>query len=190
MRLEPVMVKMTAHKKDDPDQHQRAAEDRPLEARDDAALRGVVFHHIHAADHRIMREDGRGGVAFEGMVLIDAAEDVVAFERLHDLLQQDHLARRTLAGHGIIERPARRVGDEQARDVHVADDGDDLLRRLLRQGVDAGKGGRHDLQLILRGRAFCLEHQIARGGGGINIQKHEHEDRNGHIRQRVADLRA
>ena len=176
--------------KQDADQHQRAAEDRPLEARDDAALRGVVFHHIHAADHRIMCEDGRGGVAFEGMVLIDAAEDVVTFERLHDLLQQDHLARRALAGHGIIERPARRVGDEQARDVHVADDGDDLLRRLLRQGVDAGKGGRHDLQLILRGRAFGLEHQIPGGPGGIDIQEHQHQHRDRHIRQRIAQLRA
>ena len=176
--------------KDDPDQHQRAAEDRALETCDDAALRGVVFHQIHAPHDGIMQQNRRGSVALERAVFIDAVKKVAAAQRLHDRLKQDEFALGILAGDGIIERAARRVGHDQARDVHIADDGDDLLRRFLRQRVHAGERGRDDLQLILRGRAFCLEHQIARGGGGINIQKHEHEDRNGHIRQRVADLRA
>ena len=139
MRLEPVMVKMTAHKKDDPDQNQRPAEDRPLKACDNAALRGIVFHQIYAPNDRIVHQDRRRSVAFERVVFIDAGKDVITIQRLHDRLEQDEFSLCVLAGHRIVERAARCVGHDEARDVHIANDRDDLLRRLLRQRIYTGK---------------------------------------------------
>ena len=81
----------------------------------------------------------RRSVAFERVVFIDAGKDVITIQRLHDRLEQDEFSLRVLAGHRIVERAARCVGHDEARDVHIANDRDDLLRRLLRQRIYTGK---------------------------------------------------
>ena len=174
-----------AERGDDADEDHRDGQNVHLQIVDELSLVRVVFQNVGTAGELAVAEDGCRSPGGHDTVPIVDGDDIVAPEGLDHFGEEAVL---DVVPGGVIEGPARIVGDHQPGGLQIAQSPHGGTGRVCVQDLLLTQGRGDMEELVHHGRVLAAVEELLAGPGAVEVQKQHDDHGQRDVDHRIAQL--